>query len=144
VEDYETILRRLSLPDDGYVESLLRDDRESLAVSRLDPRTHALVRLGALIAMDAVPPCFMSAADAADAAGATREQIVGTLVAVIPVVGVPRVVSAAPNLGLAIGYDVAEALETRKPAARAARDTWFADARRRSSRSDDASPWSTA
>jgi hypothetical protein len=30
---------------------------------------------------------------------------------VMPVVGVPRVVSAAPNLGLAIGYDVADALE---------------------------------
>ena len=144
MEDYETILRRLALPDDSYVESLLRDDRESLAVSRLDPRARALVRLGALIAMDAAPPCFMSAAEAADASGTTREQIVGTLVAVIPIVGVPRVVSAAPNLGLAIGYDVAEALEARNPAARAARDSWRADARRRSSRSDDAPPWSTA
>ena len=30
----------------------------------------------------------------------------------MPVVGVARVVSAAPNLGLAIGYDVGDALET--------------------------------
>jgi hypothetical protein len=30
---------------------------------------------------------------------------------VLPIVGVPRVVSAASNLGLALGYDVADALE---------------------------------
>jgi hypothetical protein len=30
---------------------------------------------------------------------------------VIPIVGVARVVSAAPNLALALGYDVGEALE---------------------------------
>jgi hypothetical protein len=29
----------------------------------------------------------------------------------LPVVGVARVVSAAPNLGLALGYDVGAALE---------------------------------
>jgi hypothetical protein len=39
------------------------------------------------------------------------DEIVGTLIAVIPIVGVARVVSAAPNLALALGYDVAEALE---------------------------------
>jgi hypothetical protein len=36
---------------------------------------------------------------------------VGALIAVMPVVGVARVVSAAPNLGLALGYDVGAALE---------------------------------
>jgi hypothetical protein len=30
----------------------------------------------------------------------------------LPVVGVARVVSAAPNLGLALGYDVGESLES--------------------------------
>jgi hypothetical protein len=37
--------------------------------------------------------------------------MVGTLIALMPIVGVARVVSAAPNLALALGYDVAEALE---------------------------------
>jgi 4-carboxymuconolactone decarboxylase len=44
-------------------------------------------------------------------AGATYDEIVGTLIAVMPIVGVARVVAAAPNLGLALGYDVGEALE---------------------------------
>ena len=41
-----------------------------------------------------------------------REELVGTLIVVMPIVGVARVVSAAPNLGLALGYDVSDALET--------------------------------
>ena len=44
-------------------------------------------------------------------AGASYDEIVGVLVAVIPIVGVARVVSAAPNLALALGYDVPDALE---------------------------------
>jgi 4-carboxymuconolactone decarboxylase len=111
VEDYKTILRRLALRDDGYIESLLADERESAAVSKIDPRSHALVRVGALIAMDAAPASYMSAVEAAGEAGVTHDEIVGALIAVLPVVGVARVVSAAPNLGLGLGYDVGAALE---------------------------------
>lgn len=115
MEDYRTTLRRLALRDDGYIASLLADERESAARSGLDPRTHALARIGALIAIDAAPPSYMSAVDSARRAGVTHEEIVGTLIAVLTVVGVARVVSAAPNLGLAIGYDVGEALERLGP-----------------------------
>jgi 4-carboxymuconolactone decarboxylase len=53
----------------------------------------------------------MNCVEAALSAGASYEEIVGVLIAVLPLVGIARVVSAAPNLGLAVGYDVAEALE---------------------------------
>ena len=53
----------------------------------------------------------MWAIDKARKAGATNDEIVGTLVAVMPALGSARVVCAAPKLGLALGYDVAEALE---------------------------------
>jgi alkylhydroperoxidase/carboxymuconolactone decarboxylase family protein YurZ len=115
VEDYKTTLRRLALRDDRYIESLLADERTSAALSGLDPGAHALARVGALIAMDAAPPSYMSAVEAARHAGVTHEEIVGALIAVLPVVGVARVVSAAPNLGLAIGYDVGDALERLEP-----------------------------
>jgi 4-carboxymuconolactone decarboxylase len=111
VEDYKTTLRRLALRDDRFIESLLADERESAAISKIDPRSHALVRVGALIAMNAAPPSYMSAIEAAEDAGVTHEEIVGALIAVLPVVGAARVVSAAPNLGLALGYDVGAALE---------------------------------
>jgi 4-carboxymuconolactone decarboxylase len=110
VLDYKATLRKLALRDDGYIESLLAQD--SAVEASLEPRTRALVQVGALIAMDAAPPSYMSAAEAALGAGATYEELVGTLIVVMPVVGVARVVSAAPNLGLAIGYDVAAALES--------------------------------
>ena len=115
MQDYKTTLRRLALRDDRYIESLLGDERGSAALSTLDPRAHALARVGALIAMDAAPPSYMRAVEDAGDAGVTHEEIVGTLIAVLRVVGVARVVSAAPNLGLAIGYDVGDALERLEP-----------------------------
>ena len=44
-------------------------------------------------------------------AGASIDEIVGTLIAVVPTVGLARAVSAAPELALALGYDVEAALE---------------------------------
>jgi 4-carboxymuconolactone decarboxylase len=113
LDDYRCTLRKLAVRDDRYMEALLQsDDRESAARAGIDPQAHALVRMGALIAVNAAPPAYMNAVEAALAAGASHEQIVGTLIAVLPLVGEARVVSAAPNLGLALGYDVGEALES--------------------------------
>jgi 4-carboxymuconolactone decarboxylase len=111
VDDYKATLRRLAVRDDRYVDGLLGADRKNAAIAGLDDRSHALVRLGALIALDASPAAYMRSVEAALEADASYEEIVGTLIALLPIVGVPRVVSAAPNLGLALGYDVAEALE---------------------------------
>jgi hypothetical protein len=44
-------------------------------------------------------------------AGATAAEIVDVLVGVVPIVGLPCAVSAAPRLALALGYDIDDALE---------------------------------
>lgn len=111
--DYKATLRKLALRDDDYIESVLAVGGVGAAEAGLEPRERALVQVGALIAMDAAPPSYMNAAEAALDAGATCDELVGALIVVMPVVGVARVVSAAPNLGLALGYDVAAALESR-------------------------------
>jgi alkylhydroperoxidase/carboxymuconolactone decarboxylase family protein YurZ len=111
MEDYKVMLRRLSVRDDRYVDALLQADRSSATLSGLDDRSHALIRIAALVALNAATPAYMSSVEAALRAGACYDEIVGVLVALIPVIGYARVVSAAPNLGLAVGYDVAEALE---------------------------------
>jgi 4-carboxymuconolactone decarboxylase len=111
VDDYKLTLRKFALRDDRFIDSLLSQDRASASVSGIDPLPHALLRIAALIAIDAAPPSYMSAVEAGLNAGATYDEIVGTLIAVMPIVGVARVVSASPNLALALGYDVAEALE---------------------------------
>ena len=111
MEDYKLTLRRLALRDDLFIDGVLAEERKSPVLSGLDPRSHALVRIATLIAVDAAPPSYMSAVSAALDADLSMEQIVGTLIAVMPIVGVARVVSAAPKLGLALGYDVSEAFE---------------------------------
>ncbi|MGH3082201.1 MAG: carboxymuconolactone decarboxylase family protein [Gaiellaceae bacterium] len=108
---YKDTLRRFAVRDDRYIDSLLRADEDEALLAGMDARSHALARIGALIALDAAPPAFMASVEDALHAGVSAEEIVGTLIAVLPIVGVPRVVSAASNLGLALGYDVANALE---------------------------------
>jgi alkylhydroperoxidase/carboxymuconolactone decarboxylase family protein YurZ len=45
--------------------------------------------------------------------GATVEEIVAVLVGVVPIVGLPCVVSAAPRLAMALGYDTDDAASAR-------------------------------
>lgn len=111
MEDYQVTLRKLALRDERYIDGVLQTERASRTLTGIDERSHALIRIGALIALDAAPPAYMEAVNAALRAGASHDEIAGTLITVLPTVGIARVVTAAPNLGLAMGYDVAAALE---------------------------------
>ena len=104
----EDLLRRLALNDERSVASALADHGEC----GLDPKAHALVRLGALVSLGAAPASYRLTVERAYAAGATDEEIIGVLAAVGPAVGFARVVAAAPDLALAFGYDVEAALDT--------------------------------
>src|SRR5262245_63471048 len=103
---YKQTLRSLALNDEGFVESVLGMGHDTVEFSRLDQKTHALVRLGASLAVDAAPSSYQSTIDLALAAGASVDEIVGTLIAVAQTIGLARVVSAAPELALALGYDL--------------------------------------
>ena len=109
---YKENLRKLTLNDERFVASVLGMGRNTVEVSQLDEKTHALVRLAASLAMDAALSSYQSTIERALAAGASLDEIVGTLIAVAPTVGLTRAVSAAPELALALGYDVDAALET--------------------------------
>lgn len=112
VADFKEMLRKLAVRDDVYVDRLLGDESANEAASVLDGKAHALVRIAALAAIDAAPPSYGAAVSAARQWGATDEEIAGCLIAILPAVGVARIVSAAPKVGLALGYDVEEALES--------------------------------
>jgi 4-carboxymuconolactone decarboxylase len=74
--------------------------------SGLDARSFALVKLAALIALDAPPASYLwQVANALDA-GATPADLVGVLIAIAPQVGGPRVVAAAPELMVALGLSL--------------------------------------
>jgi 4-carboxymuconolactone decarboxylase len=104
----EELLRRLALDDEAAVRSTIGADSGGIA---LDPKSRALVRLAALLALDAGTASCRSTVECAYAAGATDEEIVGVLVAIAPTIGAARVVAAAPRLALAIDYDVGDADE---------------------------------
>lgn len=112
---YKETLRRLALNDESFVRSVLGIDSDTAEPSRLDQKTLALVRLAAALAVDAAPSSYQSAIDLARVAGANIDEIVGTLIAVSPTIGVARAVSAAPELALALGYDLDAAFERRGP-----------------------------
>lgn len=111
MQDYQLTLRKLAVRDERYIEGLLKTEPRGGSAGELDERSEALVRIGALIALNAAPAAYMESVGTALRAGASEEEIVGTLISVLQTVGVARVVTAAPNLGLALGYDVADALE---------------------------------
>ena len=86
-------------------------DRDDLEILGLDHKTRALVCLGGFLAVGGARSSYQCHVDAAFAAGASVDEIVGTLIAITPTIGVARVVSTATELAFAIGYDVDAALE---------------------------------
>ena len=113
--EYKETLRRLALNDETFVAAVLGMGRDTVEDSTLDEKTHALARLSASLAIDAASSSYQSNVELALAAGATVDEIVGCLIAVAPIIGLARAVSAAPELALALGYDVdCSARDTRR------------------------------
>jgi 4-carboxymuconolactone decarboxylase len=77
----------------------------------LDPKTVALARLAALIAMGGPVPSYSELVDAAVDVGATPTDTVDVLVAIVDIVGSPRAADAAPKLAMALGFDIDKAME---------------------------------
>jgi hypothetical protein len=107
----EEAFRRLTIGDPDFVAALANRGRGQHHVPRLDARTEALLRVAALVALDAPPSAYRSAVAAAQIAGARLEDLFAVLVAIADDVGSARVISAAPRVALAAGYDVEAALE---------------------------------
>ncbi len=63
------------------------------------------------MAIGASAVCLQWSTARALAAGATQDEVADVLLAIAPVAGLGRVVSAAPNVATALGYDVEAALE---------------------------------
>ncbi len=107
-QDTQDTLLGISIGDANILETAigLRDlGREG---SGLDARTYALVKIAALIALDAPPTSYAwQIANALDE-GVTPEDVLGVLRAVAFQVGAPKVVAAAPEIMLALGLTLPE------------------------------------
>ncbi|SDS94227.1 carboxymuconolactone decarboxylase family protein [Microterricola viridarii] len=104
--NYTQRLRRLAVNQ----PSVLDDESSVSDPGTLDPKTLCLARLAALIAVGGAEPSFGEQVTAAVSAGASADEIVDVLFGIASVVGLPRVVAAAPTLALALGFDVEDTL----------------------------------
>ena len=112
--DYKETSRLLAINDEQFTEDCAAG--VGIEFEKLDPKTLALVRLGALVAVGGAAPTYGAEADSAVSAGASADEIVDAMLGVVSIVGTPSVVAAAPSLALALGYDIDDALE--QPAGR--------------------------
>ena len=97
------ILSALAQGDPDILAAGLEVRAEWEARSGLDARSYALVKIAALIALDAPPASYVWQVSTALAEGATPEDIIGVLIAIAPQVGGPRVVAGAAELMLSLG-----------------------------------------
>src|SRR3954463_3797627 len=79
----------------------------SLAKCKLDPREFMMARIAALVAVDASAASYLLNTPSAMDGGVTIEDVQNVLIAVAPIVGTPRVVSAAARITRALGFAVA-------------------------------------
>jgi len=77
---------------------------ESIEASTLDEESLMLVRIAALIAVDAPPSSYLLNIGAAGDVGIDADQVQGVLAAVAPIVGTARIASAAGNMVQALGF----------------------------------------
>jgi alkylhydroperoxidase/carboxymuconolactone decarboxylase family protein YurZ len=83
---------------------------DSIEASSLDAETLMLVRIAALVAVDAPPVSYAFNLEAAGRLEIDPEQVRGVLAAVAPIVGTARIASATSNIvrALALELEVAE------------------------------------
>ena len=79
----------------------------SIEQSTLDAKGTMLARLAALVAADAPPVSYLANIGAAGEAGLEMDDVQGVLIAVAPIVGTARVMTAAGNIARALGIAVA-------------------------------------
>ena len=81
----------------------------AVSLENLDASLEAvlLIRLAALVAMDAPPASYLATFRAAEGTLLELEDARNVLIAVAPIVGTPRVVNAAENIATALGLALA-------------------------------------
>jgi alkylhydroperoxidase/carboxymuconolactone decarboxylase family protein YurZ len=106
VPETHDLIRAVARHEPDVLEDLMQARVENLDASGLDARTYSLASIAALVALGASPASYLWHVGFARDAGVTPEEILGLLVALGPTVGTTRVVSAAPDIAMALGVDL--------------------------------------
>jgi 4-carboxymuconolactone decarboxylase len=87
----------------AVLDLLVEMTERSVDASSLDDRTCMLVRIAALVAVDAPPGSYVLNVGVASELGIGVDEVQGVLAAVAPIVGTARVASATGNIVRALG-----------------------------------------
>lgn len=100
------MLMSLAMGESGVLGEAMGVREQLRADSTLDPKAFALVKIAALVSLDAPPASYLFQVQAALDAGASAREILGVLTAIAPQTGMPRVVAAAPEIMIALGLEL--------------------------------------
>ena len=95
--------------DTPVLDTLAAMTVDSIERCGLTPDMFMLTRIAALAASDAPPISYAAHIDPALKAGLTADQLQDVLVAIAPIVGTARVMTAAGNIATALGIAIAVA-----------------------------------
>ena len=113
-EKTRDLLTELALSDPELLLGGIEARADWQRKSGLDSRSFSLVKLAALVALDAPPSSYLWQVGNALDAGCTPEELVGVLHAIAPQVGMPKIVAAAPELMVALGIALPDGPELEK------------------------------
>lgn len=106
------MLLALAMGESGVMGEAMEMREQLRADSSLDAKTFALVKIAALVALDAAPASYLFQVQGALNAGASPREILGVLTAVAPQAGMARVVSAAPEVMIALGLELPAGMDS--------------------------------
>ncbi len=92
--------------DAPVLDTLIEINATSIEHSQLTPRELMLARIAALVAVDAPPASYLANAGPAEDSGISERDVQDVLIAVAPVVGTAKVVSAAGSVLRALGFAI--------------------------------------
>jgi alkylhydroperoxidase/carboxymuconolactone decarboxylase family protein YurZ len=92
------MLRAIASGDSGAIVDIAEDYGARQRASGLDQRSYAVARLAALVAASAPQASYSFMVPMARDQGLTPDEIFGVLVALLPVVGNPRIIDAATKI----------------------------------------------
>ena len=105
--------------DTPVLDLLASMTMRSIDAATLEPKQFMLARIAALVAVDAPPASYLLNLGAASELDIDAEQVRGVLLAIAPIVGTVRIVSAIGNIARALGF----AIESAELEAAAAKGT---------------------
>jgi 4-carboxymuconolactone decarboxylase len=88
------------------LDLLAKMTADSIEAASLDAETLMLVRIAALVAVDAPPASYLMNLGAASEIGVDADKVRGVLTAVAPIVGTARIASATGNIVRSLGLAI--------------------------------------